>query len=801
MLPSDWIATRITAQATFKFFEEADSDKPGLSTIYAKVSTESDPVPVKLPHMKNIPNLAYLSSAVKVERLLQNLHWQPVYHPQSNTVEFKAFSPENKEWNLTTEIPLRPGIKWVPQVNRTISYACVNTVTTWEWATNKRKVISYPNPISALAENSEGVLIIGDEKGQLHILDKTFSTHHEKAITKIVPCHNSACLIEYEDHLVKVVNVKTEKIEEIGTDQEFLVSNDGLIVCLNKATGTVRRYEYNAEEQKLKEIGEELTKIEKICEVASGGVILLSSMVYEKPSVVDYIFLSKEGIVKESMLLRLKQVIVSSPSRWLNSHTVLYSFIQKDSTRLFRWRDLREQPKDPPLLRDTIDCMLPLSDGSVLCVPTGKPQSLSIVTPEGKLVFTYTLMNKEKITSLAELVDGSLAIRTENFLSILTPRVKLKEVENYKFDKLKLELKYDPDNLQVYDQLALAYESLPLPDDKKSEEMYEMYLGALEKAIQLQNFYQARRFYEKARKIKPKNETSGRVFLSHLKRSLDKKIYKRVLLDLFTLDTQESDLKEIEDEVHELKEKKCKERLFIGEGDFSFTEAFINKHKITHPNLAQYITATELREPQNEVTKQRVFRLQEQGVAIRFGIDAEWLHKEFENRRFKRIQWNCPYGESSQVAEVFRTVIPKFFSSCAQLQIIGDRIHITLMQKSGDYWKVRQSQNPIVLGATQAGYRLIRKRKLGPERYPGYKHTQTDTNKLFTAGTGEEQEFVFEKAGNAPPSPSLEEALKLKASDKKEYQVNTDATQASSLDQYYFECSTDEDSSDGYDSD
>ena len=236
-----------------------------------------------------------------------------------------------------------------------------------------------------------------------------------------------------------------------------------------------------------------------------------------------------------------------------------------------------------------------------------------------------------------------------------------------------------------------------------------------------------------------------------------------------------------------------KQRLLVGEGDFTYTEDLLCKHRKTHPNLPHSITATELKypPPSREVQK-RVEYLKEEGVDIQFGIDAKQLDQYFRGRRFERIQWNCPYGHGFPDGEA----VPKFFEAVSRLQKVGDRIHVHLVQGSGEYWKTRQTQNPIVLGSVKASYALIKKRDFSNKRYPGYRHTMTGTSELYIAG-GDEREFVFEKTDIATGNESLQKAIALKDRSSKTYTVDTDTTPIpEDLEHYYFDCSTDEDSSD-----
>ncbi|KAL6990261.1 hypothetical protein U1Q18_050736 [Sarracenia purpurea var. burkii] len=269
----------------------------------------------------------------------------------------------------------------------------------------------------------------------------------------------------------------------------------------------------------------------------------------------------------------------------------------------------------------------------------------------------------------------------------------------------------------------------------------------------------------------------------------------------------------------EPKEKKCKLRLFLGEGDFSYTEALINKHIDTHKNLARSIIATEFFEvpfggADADVLKQRLERinsLKERGVRVHFKVDGRKLHEipQLQGERFKRIHWNNPYRWSSISFEEFIQIITDFFSSCAKIQLKGDRIHLALNYKfdDDDWYDVRQYEQHVVTGSVQFGYTLIRKRLLTKGRYPGYHHKATENlEELLLPGMN--REFIFEK-DLAFCGPKTEEeilrSLPAKISSaKKTYSIDInkknvlDSSKLQLVD-CCFVCSTDDDSSD-YDS-
>ena len=299
--------------------------------------------------------------------------------------------------------------------------------------------------------------------------------------------------------------------------------------------------------------------------------------------------------------------------------------------------------------------------------------------------------------------------------------------------------------------------------------------------------------------------------------------------------------------------RKCKERLLIGEGDFGYTMAILKKH--WNKPLAQAITATDLIKRDDCYSKNdngtveikalsdRIEHLTRLGAKIRFNIDAQKIDEHFKGQRFKRIHWNCPFRPKTptfptdeQAIICFRKVLPKFMQACSKLQEVGDRVHVTLTFR--DEHDRRQWENPVVLASIMTNYRLIKKRKFGSERYPAYFHLFS-IGGLYELG-GVERELVFEKIEDsndfrAEDEESVVKTLKnleldfdafssfenrfsvqpvefeklmksapaMQNGPMKKFSVRKrrSALQPADLADYEFVCSTDEDSSDYYETD
>lgn len=233
-----------------------------------------------------------------------------------------------------------------------------------------------------------------------------------------------------------------------------------------------------------------------------------------------------------------------------------------------------------------------------------------------------------------------------------------------------------------------------------------------------------------------------------------------------------------------------RERLFIGEASFKGVWSLLEKHKDSHPNLGQSITATELetfdrtsdncpkcQQKYDELsdedalslsianlflqegeTQEKVFcsdrceriqSLKDKGVNIILGYDGTKIHEHTSTagKIFKRIHWNCPHDKSDYRSQTLPPIIKDFFVSAAQTQQNGDRIHVTLAQPIIPHDKTKFYQGVVYNirdAAKPSGYLLYAKRPFGSTRYPGYEHEQTGSTES-APGAERQREFVFIK--------------------------------------------------------
>ncbi len=749
-------------------------DSPNL--VGAKIGNSVNSIPVSLPEISYPPQISSLID--RVQFLLSNFHFRPLHLPpqqgKPEEVSFTQLPPENKTWEKYNEIPLPDGdTPWIVRSDSSLTYAFVNTVTTWNWKNNTLHVTSFNlGSITALSEMKGGVLIAGDNKGLLCIeANEPIDCGFQSPISEIIPIDESRCLIKTEkEACILAIRNKTIIVERMGSYEKTIVLKNGDIVALQQ--NQVDRWKFQS--GKYEKIPSSFNEISRIEPAGDTTVMLFPTITQGKKKriiVWDVDIEASRSYVSDDLWARATQnsLLFLGKDRFaasLNCSIYYYNKTEKISVaQAGKW---------------SITAKTYLSDGSVMFATDTTPSGIHIAIKEGEVPFSSNhITSNRAVQSLLELPDGSVVVKFPRSFMIICPKINEIKSEKAAIERCKLEIRLNPTKLDLYHTLAKMYGT----DD---ESKYLSYLAGLEAAMKSTNLYQARRFYEKARKIKPENPEPCQIFLSFLQQSSYSKECARISYQLERLQKQHPQPKP---------QARLKERLFLGEADFRYTAALLQKHEAKYPQLAKAITATEFLAPiDNETVLQRINQLKAKGVTVLFGIDGQTIHQTFQRRHFPRIHWNCPFPKARQ-REGFEKVIPNFFVSANQLQLVGDRIHVTLVQGS-NYWKIRQNENPILEGAIKAGYRLIRKRLFGEERYPGYVHVKTNTTEKYTAG-GEEREFVFEKTERAP---STQESFKNRAEmlrdpKIKNYQVGTDAKEPKPED-YYIECSSDEDSSD-----
>lgn len=428
-----------------------------------------------------------------------------------------------------------------------------------------------------------------------------------------------------------------------------------------------------------------------------------------------------------------------------------------------------------------------LIDGTVaLGCEDGK---FSIYDIDGKPLYHTNFPSQ--ILSIVELIDGSVTVTTVEKTFTLRPNKQQNNTEK-KIAKLEMKVKQSPGEFSLYPKLAREYKKL-----NKTEEEYHLYLIGIESAAKCSNYYKARRFFEQAAALYPEKKKPYFVYINqldcqnHLRRTAFLQLYKLLNRQMEELSAnyirkqayiqkfvkKSCELSGCEKMLREIGSSSCKTRLIIGESNFTYTESLIHEHFITHSELASSIIATALVAPTDVTTLKRVDSLREKGVAIQFNVEAKEINNIFLGKRIERIHWNClnEEGTSKEKGDLKKIIID-FFKSGSELQEVGDRIHITLFQDPAN-WTTSQIESGIVKAATLSEYRLIRKR-LFQER------CLIDSKK---------REFVFEKLDGGGIQLNLQiNAQNLCDPGIKPYSVGVEEKSEENL---FFECSTDEDSS------
>jgi hypothetical protein len=775
----------LTLAGKMVFFKNIDSTE-----VKAQVPGVEIPVPVELPQQYAIEKSSLVSTATKVQQLLRNVHLQPVY--RSNKVEFIPIPPEGKTWEKAAEVSYDAQIPWIGRLDGKISFVREGGVTTWNWVSGVEKREPVENfKVTALAEDENGHLIVGSDQGKLRCANgEAFDTGKCQPVTTIVCLKHSHCFVQVKDGFAFIIDIASRKIlKEFSALRDCCVLENEVVVVLVRSI--IMTYKFDLNTQEYEECDYVYQNVKAIQQISPAKF-----MVFDEWTTVD--ILEKEHLKKGHVesynntgiytdlrglvcSVDANTVCVKPNDRRAGRGNCYVSFFSKG--RFTHGEHAGSWGIGP---------LTPLSDGSVAYTTGTGGAGIHVANSQGKIVFSErvaTFIGKDEEVSLIELVDGSIAAKAYSKLFVLKSRISESQSTDYRSEKetlerrqkietCKLEIKYDPNNTALYGQLA----ELQRQDENQH---YQTILLQLQAAIRTSQLYQARRLYKNARKLEPAEREPCDIFLSFLQNSAHQQLAHRVQLDLFAITKNPEDLPA---------QTKLTKRLLIGEGDFSYTEALLNQHQQSHPQLGSALVATGYG-PIMPSALARCQALEQRGVKVLQGIDGCKIDEVFKEKPFKRIQWNCPFGgKSSSEREAFKAVIPQFFKSCAAMQEKGDRVHVTLVQaKDSDYWKERQKESSIVLGSTSTKYRLIRKRRFDTNRYPGYTHTKSDGTPCNLGD--EKREFVFENIG----SMDVE-----KDPQKKEYTIGynpPESAQAEKLEDAYFECSTDEDSSVYYDSD
>lgn len=246
--------------------------------------------------------------------------------------------------------------------------------------------------------------------------------------------------------------------------------------------------------------------------------------------------------------------------------------------------------------------------------------------------------------------------------------------------------------------------------------------------------------------------------------------------------------------------RKYKNRLIVGDGNFSYTKSFIKKQIAKgKQDLAKYVTTSEIISDSelDNISKENVSKIKKFGAYVLFNFDATnpVSYQYLLETQYQRIQFNCPcpslIGISStrEQQQQISSVMGKFFQSASIKQQPGDKIHVAIpssIDKDRDsYYQVRYG---LYDASKAAGYELIKKRKFCSnveieKRYHEYEHKKTtDSTSVLTAQNS--REYVFKKLmpEEHVSSPRQYTVDRKKYNCFKEYNTSDDSSNYSSED-------------------
>ena len=754
-----------SAGAEYAFYEHCDGQTFAIGTHNLEPATVNCSR-FSFPH--NTPTVE------KIALLLANSRVKAAYDAESNEV---IFCPKTiVEWRTLKEKQLSGEVSFIFVCkDGRVCFGRGRHLVVWDYLDNETRHITIEEnaEVTTAVETLSGEFLIGDNEGKIYREEEVFF-EREGEVKQIVAFNEDVILTLIGDMVYAIQAEGGMLITETKVSDRAHVFSDGRVCWVEGDIFQIEAFEGNYFEQRLGSIPFYNFK------VLDEGHLFLQRERFDVSSKMLAVTLFNrhsgrflEGRIKKETA----KSILHRKSTFLVGDSILAFPIGKWSEH-YEFHDFansEDSYEGPELGAWGILAACKLSDGSIAYCTETTTSGFHIISEDGEELFSGAIIKNRKAQFVRELPDGNIAI--------------------------------------VFCCGAVQIVQ-PITRKRRLQELQEKGLKAIEK----RNFYLARRVYEEVIGIAPEKTKVGEAFQSALEVPIDDPICARRARQLFRRIRSESGIG-LPDK------RKYHKRLLVGEGGFLYTKAFVDKH----PDVAIHIEATEVLNHENDTAvKARVARLRKKGVTVNFGVDATQIHIRYADKRFERIQWNCPFGDPRSREEFF-PILPQFFRSAAQLQQPGDRIHIVFDQPQG-YSSARQVENPFIPAVTLSKYRLIRKRRFDESRYPGYEHQITGKLERYSEETCG-REFVFEKTNLPQPTEEkFKAALSLLVKDyrkitlkkykdrfatvikqktdelevkqEKRYQVlksNRSDVGGSNV-SFYYNCSTDEDSSDYYSS-
>ncbi|GAB5412210.1 MAG: hypothetical protein ChlgKO_13240 [Chlamydiales bacterium] len=710
----------------------------------------------------------------KIALLLANSRVKATYYADRNEV---IFCPETIiEWRGLKEKQLSGEVSFtfVCKDGR-VCFGRGKYLVVWNYVDNETKYITIEEnaEVTTAVETSLGEFLIGDDKGKIYREEEVFF-EREGEVKQVVAFNDDVILALIGDVVYAIQVEGGVLITKMKVSDQAYVFSDGRVCWVEGDIFQMESFEEHYFEQRLGStpfynfivLDEGHLFLQRECFDVDSKMLAVTLLNCHSGRFLEGRIkkeTAKSILRRESVFLVGDRVIAFPVGKW-SEHYEFHSFTNSE-----------ESYEGPQLGAWGVLAACKLSDGSIAYCTDTTTSGFHIISEEGEELFSGAIIKNRQAQFVRELPDGNIAI--------------------------------------VFSSGAVQIVQ-PITRKRRLQELQEKGIVAIEKG----NFYLARKIYEEVIGIAPRKTKVGEAFQRALEAPIDDPICARRARQLFRRIRSKSG-------VGLPNKKKYHKRLLVGEGGFLYTVALVEKHS----DVAIHTEATEhLNHENDHAVSARVAHLRKKGVMVNFDVDATQIHKLYAGRRFERIQWNCPFGDP-KFREKFYPVLPQFFRSAAQLQQPGDRVHIVLDQPHG-YYKQRQIENPLIPAATLSKYRLIRKRRFDESRYPGYEHQITGQLVSYSDETCG-REFVFEKTDlpqrsnkgfDASMSLLMKDYYKetprsnkdryativkqqteeLEVKKEKRYQVCKDnySTVGASNVRFYYDCSTDEDSSDYYSS-